>query len=214
MMFDSPSLLVVLFDLDQTLIDRQAAMEMMLAECFHGQDDIIQRMRELDRNGEGDRDVFFHHWCQLSGRPMNQTIFAERLAAQLRPDLGLITALRRWTRGITTGIITNGGFLTQRLKLRASGLDSVFADKQIWISEAMGISKPDPMVFVRVCRELGVHPTRCIYIGDSLENDFAPARHAGLMALQVREPLTGPSLISLRGQLMHVAPRFRRHHSS
>lgn len=129
---------------------------------------------------------------------MNQSIFANRLAAQLRPDVTLIDELQRWSQRFTIGLVTNGGVKTQRLKLRASGLEFLFPNERIWISEALGIAKPDPIVFDHVCRELGVRSTRCVHIGDSLENDYIAARRAGLAAIRVRQPLTGHSLRALR----------------
>jgi putative hydrolase of the HAD superfamily len=48
-----------------------------------------------------------------------------------------------------------------------------------------GVCKPDPEIFLRACRRLGVAPESALYAGDLPEIDVAGARAAGLDAALV-----------------------------
>jgi HAD superfamily hydrolase (TIGR01509 family) len=56
----------------------------------------------------------------------------------------------------------------------------------IGMSDAWGLSKPDPRFFERIARELDLPPERIAYVGDRLDNDVIPARAAGMTAVFVR----------------------------
>ena len=43
--------------------------------------------------------------------------------------------------------------------------------------------KPQPEIFLRTCRRLGVAPAEALHVGDSLREDYEGARAAGLRAL-------------------------------
>jgi FMN hydrolase / 5-amino-6-(5-phospho-D-ribitylamino)uracil phosphatase len=68
-------------------------------------------------------------------------------------------------------------------QLRALGIEpDVMA-----MSEAMGVSKPDPAFFVRTLELLGdPPPDRVAYVGDRIDNDVLPAIQAGLRAVWLR----------------------------
>lgn len=53
-------------------------------------------------------------------------------------------------------------------------------------SQAWGISKPDPAFFARIAAELALPPAAIAYVGDRVDNDVAPARAAGMVAVFVR----------------------------
>jgi FMN hydrolase / 5-amino-6-(5-phospho-D-ribitylamino)uracil phosphatase len=68
-------------------------------------------------------------------------------------------------------------------QLRSLGIDpDVMA-----MSEAMGVSKPDPAFFTRTLELLGDPPPRRVaYVGDRIDNDMLPAIHAGLRPVWLR----------------------------
>jgi putative hydrolase of the HAD superfamily len=75
-------------------------------------------------------------------------------------------------------IITNGFLEVQNRKLEVSGLSSFF-DK-IFISEIIGVQKPDSRFFEYVIKNLDVSKKDCIVIGDSYEADILGAQNFGL----------------------------------
>jgi putative hydrolase of the HAD superfamily len=47
-------------------------------------------------------------------------------------------------------------------------------------SEVVGVSKPDPTIFLEGCRRLGLAPEACLYVGDLYPVDYVGATGAGL----------------------------------
>lgn len=77
------------------------------------------------------------------------------------------------------GIISNGNSNQQRQKLRVLGIIDCF--EIIIISEDVGVSKPDPRIFIQACKATTQTPSNCVYVGDKLETDALAAAGAGLM---------------------------------
>ena len=50
-------------------------------------------------------------------------------------------------------------------------------------SEMEGVEKPDPEIFLRACRRMGVDPAESLYVGDLYPVDVLGARKAGLQAV-------------------------------
>ena len=189
----------VLFDLDNTLVNRDQA----LRACVHAEFSdpaIALEIIRLDQSGRGDRDELFAYWEQQTGLPIDQAIFGRLLAKYLRPDPDLLHELRALSRRVKLGIVTNGGGGTQREKFRAAGLESVFENDYIWISGEVGMTKPDPGLFLLAVESLESEPTNCLFLGDRMEEDVAGARAAGLRARLVKAPLDAKSLRQLINQ--------------
>ncbi|MNW51479.1 Pyrimidine 5'-nucleotidase YjjG [compost metagenome] len=90
---------------------------------------------------------------------------------------GLIHELM--SRGTVVGLITNGPPEHQFQKIKALGVDHVISPDRIFISGAVGITKPDRGLFDHVTESLGLTSTGCYYIGDSWRNDVVGAISAG-----------------------------------
>ncbi|MGD2122469.1 MAG: HAD-IIIA family hydrolase [Gemmatimonadota bacterium] len=50
-------------------------------------------------------------------------------------------------------------------------------------SELEGVEKPDPEIFLRACRRMGVKPAESLYVGDLYPIDVKGSRAAGLQAV-------------------------------
>lgn len=175
------SITAILFDLDNTLIDRDQAVADMLAPL---PPDLRQHLWGLDDRGRGSRRRLFAAWPG-----MNQELWTRQLVGHLpvRHDL------QAWLRGLRPnyrlGLVSNGGGPTQRAKLEAAGLLDCFEPDHLWISGEVGWDKPDPRIFWKACAELGVPPHRCLMVGDNLETDGQGARNAGLAFRHQERPL-------------------------
>jgi HAD superfamily hydrolase (TIGR01509 family) len=56
----------------------------------------------------------------------------------------------------------------------------------IGLSEMWGVEKPAPAFFERVAAELGLHPSRIVFVGDRLDNDVLPAQRSGMTGVLLR----------------------------
>lgn len=95
------------------------------------------------------------------------------------------------SRGIRTGLITNGGALSQNLKIDALRLRHRL--EVIIISEEVGIAKPDPTIFHLAAKGLGASPSELWYVGDHPVNDILGAAAAGLTPVWLRRSFAWPS---------------------
>ncbi|MCS6980719.1 MAG: HAD-IA family hydrolase [Flavobacteriales bacterium] len=89
-------------------------------------------------------------------------------------------------------IITNGFEITQRTKLRSSGIHHLFTT--ITTSERSGYRKPDPRIFRYALRRAGALASQAAFIGDDLEIDILPAVRMGFHTFWYNPSgLPGPS---------------------
>lgn len=76
-------------------------------------------------------------------------------------------------------VITNGTKVAQDKKLHLSGLDELLKG-HIYISEVVGVEKPDPAFFAPILADLpGVDPREILVVGDSLTSDMKGAENIG-----------------------------------
>lgn len=87
------------------------------------------------------------------------------------------------TRGCVVGLITNGPPDHQWGKIRALGIDEMITPELIFISGAVGLTKPDRRLFDHVAERIGFNPANCYYVGDSWRNDVVGAADAGWQVL-------------------------------
>ena len=86
---------------------------------------------------------------------------------------GAITALRR--AGIAIVIVTNSDGHAEE-NLAGCG----FAGLPVIDSAVVGAAKPDPRIFHAALARAGVAPDQAVHVGDTLANDVAGARAAGI----------------------------------
>jgi HAD superfamily hydrolase (TIGR01549 family) len=84
-------------------------------------------------------------------------------------------------RGLRIGVISNSedGQVENLLKaVEIVPLLDVYLDSYV-----VGITKPDPKIFLMAVNRLNVAPEEAVYIGDSYTQDIIGARRAGLKAI-------------------------------
>lgn len=195
----------VLFDLDDTLIDRSRTL-LRFAERFardyaeqladRQPARLHQLIREADRNGYRTRDELVDNflallpWRSTPERPALAAYWAEHAPRCSTPSpgaLGLIGWLR--ARGVKTGLVTNGP-PTQWRKIDALGvrphLDTVV------VSEEVGVAKPEAAIFRIALANLGVEAEQAWFVGDHPVNDVAGAHGAGMRAFWLRRGIAWP----------------------
>lgn len=189
----------VLFDLDGTLAEyrrsSQAVLEIAFdragVEPFFATDD--WRALIADRgNGVGfgePQDTEFVDACfaELAMRRGRDPDPARAVARHYREARdhrnvrfrpGAEAALERATARYPVGLVTNGGYETQRTKLEALGLTDTF-DAFVYACEAVP-PKPDPTPFETALDELGVAADRTVHVGDDYAADIEGAAALGI----------------------------------
>ncbi len=82
--------------------------------------------------------------------------------------------------GLVTGCITHGWTMKQAEKLIRLGLVPLLDSQAIFISDQVGISKPNPKLYSTALRKLGLEPAEVMYVGDNLAHDIAPPQTLGI----------------------------------
>ncbi len=99
---------------------------------------------------------------------------------------GWADALAAARRHGPIGLITNfNDGAMQREKIRGAGLEGQFDG--IYISGEVGVWKPEPGIFAHAATDLGVQPSECVHIGNSIVSDVEGALAAGMQAVLVEE---------------------------
>jgi putative hydrolase of the HAD superfamily len=172
----------VLFDLDNTLIDRDQAMADWLATLVPVER--IAPLLELDRGSYGPRAAVFAAIAQAASMPEAEARrrFAHEmpLLVRLRPDADELLA----RLSVPAIIVTNGPPELQRPKLAVTGLATRVAG--IVISGEVGVDKPDPGIFHLALELAGCAAREAVMVGDHPTNDIAGAQAAGIAAVMVR----------------------------
>jgi putative hydrolase of the HAD superfamily len=122
-------------------------------------------IREEDLSAVGERVREIHDeshlwtWCAPSTGPA-----LEALKAQ----------------GIRLAVISNADGRVEGL-IRKAGIRDHF--EFVLDSGLEGVEKPDPEIFLRGCRRMGIHPDESLYVGDLYPVDVMGARGAGMTAV-------------------------------
>lgn len=194
----------VLFDLDNTIVDRartfgKFAEELLGAYCSHApkpeRERLHARIMELDEDGYKDKSALFAElldelpWTtEAPSHGELMTFYGTtyvRGAVLMERARETIAHARSKYR---TGMITNGKTAIQYGKIDRLGIRGYF--DVIVVSEEAGIKKPDPRIFAFAAEALGLRPEQCLYVGDHPVNDIEGASSFGMATiwLQVNQP--------------------------
>jgi HAD superfamily hydrolase (TIGR01549 family) len=175
---------LVLFDLDNTLLDRRTAFAMWAREFIAanrlpaGAWSVIE---SADDDGMAPRERFFADIREQ----LDITTNIDDLIAHYHVDYPRHFTVDRETvaavrelgaRGWKVGVVTNGP-PSQLVKLEVTDLVGEF--DAICISAVVGAWKPDPLIFEEAARMCGV-PLEGWMVGDSANADIEGGKRAGL----------------------------------
>jgi HAD superfamily hydrolase (TIGR01549 family) len=102
------------------------------------------------------------------------TAFLRGARANLAASRGV---LERLHRRVALGVVSNFYGNVDRL-LAEAGIACLL--DTIVDSARVGVSKPDPAIFLLAVRQLGCQPEEAMYVGDSFDKDVVGAHAAGL----------------------------------
>ena len=159
----------VLFDLDNTLIDRSEAFERLFNHWYRAlpkagrpadKKEFVSRMALRGNGYEPIADIYQDMLDEAEEAHFNMMPVVVGIHANTE------AMLRRFrSNGIPVGVVTNGDSETQRGKVRNNGVDSLVVD--CVVSEEVGVRKPDPAIFHRALDLLGAEAGSTLFVGDN-----------------------------------------------
>jgi putative hydrolase of the HAD superfamily len=177
----------VLFDLDNTLFDRNAAFESWAASFAESRGlgrPALDMLCEADEDGFASREALFRSARdRLALADSTEALIAEYRRDYIefvQPDPSTLRALERLrARNIRVGIVTNGPS-TQHQKIERLGLAPLVDG--VCVSHEFGVEKPDPRIFQeairRCCGETAPAEAGWM-VGDSGPHDIAGGHRVG-----------------------------------
>ncbi|MFE6908122.1 HAD family hydrolase [Streptomyces erythrochromogenes] len=189
---------LVLFDLDDTLIDRRRALEGAL-DRFASRHGLTADARASMLTLLAERASVDHfsmireaHGLATCPRDLWQDYLSD-MAAFASCQAGVLAGLDElMARGWRVGVATNGSADIQRAKLDTTGI--VRHVHAVCISEEIGVRKPDPRLFSTAAGLCGAVPGDGGWmVGDDAVKDIAGGRSAGLATLWIGDPLQWPT---------------------
>ena len=202
------SLDAIFFDLDDTLFStsefaEKARWASCQAMCRAGlrvdPHDVMDELREVVAEFSSNYD---HHFEQLLQRipkrhykGVNTAIlvasaviaYHDTKVSSLIPYPDAVKLLRDLSRlELVRGIITSGLAVKQAEKLIRLGLHEYLTPTAVYISEQIGINKPNVKLYRRACSDLNLKPALCMYVGDRPDNDIEPAASLNMITVRLR----------------------------
>ncbi|GAB2579384.1 hypothetical protein Aab01nite_55170 [Paractinoplanes abujensis] len=209
--------MLLLLDLDNTLIDRTTAFKTWAGARFGASETpwLIEQDRDGYRRREELAALIAARYRLDAAEVLDE--LRKGMVDELSPDPLVADALTRATAaGYVPVVVTNGTVAQQEAKLRRTGLDRLVA---AWIvSEGAGVRKPDRRIFERAAAAVG----RTLrdggwMVGDHAEFDVGGGAGAGLRTgwvsagrdwpatLTYRPTLTAPDCPTLLARLIDTA---------
>jgi HAD superfamily hydrolase (TIGR01509 family) len=198
-----PDLKAILFDVDDTLFDRNGAQLMALdviarefRDLFAGIDrqELVDAFLESDRlttrafygdtptikNVRVRRAQVFLDLLGLDGAHADAiaALYVKSYPRVNAPVDGAVALVEALAPRFQLGIISNSLPDVQYQKLETLGIRRFF--DCIVLSEEFGVRKPDPAIFWHAAGLLGRESEECLYVGDSYAADVVGAKRAGL----------------------------------
>ena len=201
----------LLLDIDDTLVDTQAAMR---GSCAIGAaaawpqepSEIHERISDVFYADPGDyfdaytrgeyafadmRAARYHEACRRIGLPEQgfedfegayRRAFAE---SQVAFDDAIAFLDSAAAAGVSVGFVTNSGQEQTEIKLDAVGLRG---RGPVVTTDTLGVGKPDPAIFTRAMELLGGRREETVVVGDTLPTDVEGGLAAGMRVAWLQRP--------------------------
>lgn len=189
----------VLFDLDGTLLDRDASIKQFIATQYDRlsnylshipKADYISRFIALDCHGHVWKDKVYQELvAEFEIRDLDWQALLQDYESQFQVHcvpfpflIEVLSGLKQ--QGYLLGLVSNGLGTFQTRVIEGLGIQDYF--EVILISEIEQVRKPQAEIFHRAVRQLGVTARRSVFIGDHPEADILGATNAGMRAIWKR----------------------------
>jgi putative hydrolase of the HAD superfamily len=203
-----PRLRAVLFDIDDTLYSttafartarKNAVRGMVAAGLRMDEEEVYRELEEVIREFSSNYE---HHYDKLIMRLPREAhaginpalIVASGVVGYHDTKFGglypfpdvvpLLESLRK--AGMRVGVVTHGWTLKQAEKLVRLKLRDLIDSDAVFISDQVGIAKPNPKLWTQALRSMKLAPEEAMHVGDSLAHDIAPPQSLGLPTVWAR----------------------------
>ncbi|WP_146550117.1 HAD family hydrolase [Rummeliibacillus suwonensis] len=186
----------VLFDLDGTLLDRDASVlkfidkqyEKLIRYVGHiSKEKYISSFIELDCHGYVWKDKVYQRMVEefriidITWKGLLED-YLEHFKNNCVSFPNLIKTLEMLKKkSIKLGIITNGRGQFQLDNIMALSIEKYF--DTIVVSEWEGLKKPDARIFERAAVKLNIKTNECAFVGDHPANDVKAAQNVGMIGI-------------------------------
>jgi len=193
---------ILLFDLDQTILNRNESLLKFLNWQINFlklvpqelKESFVKRFIELDDNGRVWKDIVYDQL--IKDFNIKEYDVSELLQSYINDFNKFSTAFENaqktiqnlYAQGYTLGLVSNGKTPFQEHNFHALGITDYFST--IVISEAIGLRKPDPEIYLYACTQLDCDPCDCIFIGDNPKADIEGAKKVGMQTIYFHPILT------------------------
>jgi putative hydrolase of the HAD superfamily len=188
----------MLFDLDDTLLNRDKAVDkmflMILEKCYDdvkhsAKNEMLKKFKEYDKESYGSNDKtkvfesFFDEFPPKYRMPRNdiQEFWNNNFPHCFTINQNTINIVNTIKMKIKIAIITNGSTQRQKSKIINTNLNSCI--DIIIISEEVGFSKPDKRIFELALKKLNVKPEDALFVGDDIEKDIGGCQNANIKGI-------------------------------
>ena len=204
----SSPLKAIFFDVDDTLystsefseLARSRALDAMIEAGLGVAKDVLQVeleevIHEFTSNYEHHFDKLLLRIPRRLYRGVNPAVivaagviaYHETKIRHLAPYEDALEVLRLLSKtGLILGVITEGLDVKQAEKLVRMRLNQYLSPNAIFISNQIGISKPNPKIYQRVCSDLNLRPPETMYVGDNPLHDVDPPNQIGMVTVRMR----------------------------
>ena len=198
---------IFLFDLDQTLLNFHASeyigLKIVLEESgLSFTDEIYEAFRaynqelwhELERGSITRTELFLKRFryifslCEGDSSGLDPLEVNDRFIRTMSVNgvlmdgaLEFVKRLKEEIPDSKIYIASNGATINAKGRIKSTGLEQYLDG--LFISEDMGITKPDPAFFEYIVRMIGADKENCIMVGDSLSSDMLGAKNASLTSV-------------------------------
>jgi len=189
----------ILFDLDDTLVDRNKALEklfsIILEKCYLEikpavKNEMFRQFKQLDNKGlTSDKNMvlepLFDTYPPVKriAKETANDFWAKVFPTCFSTNSETIDTITKLKQDYKMAIITNGKTLTQKAKIKNANLAEYF--DAIFISEEAGYSKPDKEIFELALATLNVNAKEAIFVGDNVLSDIRGCQNAGIKGIWI-----------------------------
>lgn len=185
----------VLFDLDDTLVDRRGSYDIFYRSFFDRQDAVNETLSWPEAkdffwtlspdNATNPREAFKaikERWPEVSGDPDSHFhSYFQSIVANMKPLPGAIELAEALnSSGLPWGVVTNG-HQYQLDKVKSSGMEDLIPF--VIATELHGASKPDPEPYLHAVRLLEMDRSdagQILFVGDNPHTDIIGAHGVGM----------------------------------
>lgn len=200
--FSLKEIKVILFDIDDTLFDRSKSQSKILKLIIKDLRDIFSGLSynkiynafilsdrilndhiekgKFIKDARLERSKIFLELLDIDKKYTEEIshLYLHYYYKSIIPIKYAKKVIKKLSRVLKIGIVSNGFFDIQYYKLEAMGIKDFF--DCIILSDEVGIRKPNPKIFLKAAEYLNINTCNCLYVGDSYEYDIIGSKKAGM----------------------------------